>query len=63
MYFNKNNCANFSGEKMYNDVFRGKNADKKCFGQYPAIFTKQAWSITNSSVLFTLDVSGLSIKV
>ena len=62
-FFNKNNCANVSGEKKYSEVFRAKNANQKNFGQYTAIFTKQAWSITNLSVLFTLLVSGLSIIV
>ena len=62
-YFNKNNCANLSGEKKYNEVFRTKNANQKNFGQYTTIFTKQIWSITNLSVLFTLHVSVLAIIV
>ena len=62
-YFNTNNCANFSGEKKYDEVFREKKANQKKIGQYTAIFTKQAWSITNLSVLFTLHLSELSIKV
>ena len=31
-YFNKNNCANFSGEKKYDEIFRDKNAKKKKLG-------------------------------